>query len=229
MKVNDPVCGMTIEHSDEAAVSSFKGTTYYFCSSSYKEDFDKDPEAFIEGKAVSALKTKEPEYGEMFTCPMHPEVRQAGPGACPKCGMLLEPVEPIMASSKIEWTCPMHPEIVRDAPGSCPICGMALEPKTISAQEETNPELIDMTRRFKVSTVLTIPLMYITMGGYFPAISPEKFVPMEMLKVAGTDPGDSRCALGRLAVLRARVEVDNFLEPQHVHTHRPRRCHFLCL
>jgi Cu+-exporting ATPase len=118
----------------------------------------------------------------MFTCPMHPDVRQVGPGACPKCGMALEPVEPAAASSKTEWTCPMHPEIVRDAPGSCPICGMALEPRTVSLEEEENPELIDMTRRFKVGTVLTIPLVYITMGGYIPAISPEKFIPMDMLK-----------------------------------------------
>jgi Cu+-exporting ATPase len=96
--------------------------------------------------------------------------------------MALEPVEPIAASSKTEWTCPMHPEIVRDAPGSCPICGMALEPKTITAGEQENSELIDMTRRFKVGTVLAIPLVYIAMGGLIPAISPEKFIPMEMLK-----------------------------------------------
>ena len=76
----------------------------------------------------------------------------------------------------------MHPEIVRDAPGACPICGMALEPKTISGEEEENPELIDMTRRFKISVVLTIPLVYIAMGSMIPAISPEKFIPMGMLK-----------------------------------------------
>jgi Cu+-exporting ATPase len=76
----------------------------------------------------------------------------------------------------------MHPEVVRDAPGSCPICGMALEPKTVSLAEEENPELIDMTRRFKVSVVLSVPLIYIAMGGLISAISPEKFIPMEMLK-----------------------------------------------
>jgi Cu+-exporting ATPase len=96
--------------------------------------------------------------------------------------MALEPVEPIAASSKTEWTCPMHPEIVRDGPGSCPICGMALEPRTVSLEEQENPELVDMARRFRVSTVLTIPLVYIAMGSYIPAISPEKFIPMEMLK-----------------------------------------------
>src|SRR6185503_12329921 len=83
-----------------------------------------------------------------YTCPMHPEVRQRGPGACPKCGMALEPVTPALKSTKTEWTCPMHPQIVRDGPGSCPICGMALEPKTLTAAGELeNPELIDMTRR----------------------------------------------------------------------------------
>src|SRR5207244_1014794 len=65
-----------------------------------------------------------------FTCPMHPEVRQSGPGACPKCGMSLEPSSAV-APTRIEYTCPMHPEIVRDKPGNCPICGMALEPRTI--------------------------------------------------------------------------------------------------
>src|SRR5438552_13722805 len=47
-----------------------------------------------------------------------------------------------------QYTCPMHPEIVRDRPGTCPICGMALEPRTVSLEEEENPELVDMTRRF---------------------------------------------------------------------------------
>ena len=106
-----------------------------------------------------------------YTCPMHPEVRQSGPGSCPKCGMALEPVEPIIASSKTEWTCPMHPEIVRDAPGSCPKCGMALEPRTITAEEEENPELIDMTRRFKTSAVLSVPLVLIAMRHMIPGLS----------------------------------------------------------
>lgn len=102
---------------------------------------------------------------------MHPEVRQPGPGSCPKCGMAREPVEPALSAVKTEWTCPMHPEIIRDAPGSCPICGMALEPKTISAEDEENPELIDMSRRFWVSVVLTIPLVIIAMRHYLPGLS----------------------------------------------------------
>jgi Cu+-exporting ATPase len=103
-----------------------------------------------------------------YTCPMHPEVRQQGPGACPKCGMALEPLDSAALVSKTEWVCPMHPEIVRDAPGSCPICGMALEPQTASREEAENPELADMTRRFWVSVALTAPLLVVAMGGMLP-------------------------------------------------------------
>ncbi len=106
-----------------------------------------------------------------YTCPMHPEIRQPGPGACPKCGMALELVQPSIPAVKTEWTCPMHPEIVRDAQGNCPICGMALEPKTITTGEEENSELVDMTRRFKVSVVLTVPLVLIAMRHYIPGLS----------------------------------------------------------
>jgi len=69
------------------------------------------------------------------------------------------------------YTCPMHPEIIRDAPGNCPICGMALEPKTVTAEEEENPELIDMTLRFKISVLLTIPLILIAMRHFIPGLS----------------------------------------------------------
>ena len=98
-----------------------------------------------------------------YVCPMCPEVRESKPGACPSCGMALEPEFP-QASARTEYTCPMHPEIVRSEPGSCPICGMALEPRTVTAQQEENPELRDMTRRFWISVVLTAPLFLIAMG-----------------------------------------------------------------
>ncbi len=104
--------------------------------------------------------------------------------SCPTCGRELLPDKPHEhEEARTEWTCPMHPEIVRDAPGACPICGMALEPRTVSVEEESNPELIDMTRRFKASVVLTIPLVYITMGMYLPMISPEQFISSKILKV----------------------------------------------
>jgi P-type Cu+ transporter len=98
-----------------------------------------------------------------YVCPMCPEVRQTGPGPCPKCGMALDPESPALPATKREYTCPMHPEIVRAEPGSCPICGMALEPRTVTVEED-NPELRDMTRRFWISLGLTAPLLAIAMG-----------------------------------------------------------------
>ena len=70
----------------------------------------------------------------------------------------------------MEYTCPMHPEIVRPGPGNCPICGMALEPRNVTAQEEDNPELRDMTRRFWISVALTVPLLVIAMGHMLPGM-----------------------------------------------------------
>ena len=70
------------------------------------------------------------------------------------------------------WTCPMHPEIRRDAPGSCPICGMALEPLTPTAEEGENHELADMRKRFRVSAVLTVPLLWAMLGELVPALNP---------------------------------------------------------
>jgi len=111
-----------------------------------------------------------------YVCPMCPEVRQSGPGPCPKCGMALEPESPL-AATKIEYTCPMHPEIVRSGPGSCPICGMALEPRPVVAPEEENPELRDMSRRFWISLVLTIPLLAIATADMLPGMLMQHALP----------------------------------------------------
>jgi Cu+-exporting ATPase len=94
--------------------------------------------------------------------------------------MALEPLTP--QSTVTEWTCPMHPEIVRDAPGSCPLCGMALEPKTVSAEGEENPELVDMTRRFRVCVVLSVPLVIVAMREIFPGNIIEGVVSPGVLK-----------------------------------------------
>jgi Cu+-exporting ATPase len=102
-----------------------------------------------------------------YTCPMHPEIRQVGPGTCPKCGMALELVAP-QPTTRTEWTCPMHPEIVRDEPGNCPICGMALEPRYLAALDQPNPELQDMSRRFWMSALLTVPILVAAMGDMLP-------------------------------------------------------------
>lgn len=162
---------MKIEDNKAVAKAEHKGTEYFFCSASCKDKFAANPSAFLDKKPSSEKEKKTSKDKTIFTCPMHLEVRQEGPGSCPKCGMALEPAAPSAPVSKAEWTCPMHPEIVRDAPGSCPKCGMALEPKTVSAEEEESPELIDMTRRFKVSVVLTIPLVILAMGGLIPGLS----------------------------------------------------------
>ena len=76
-----------------------------------------------------------------------------------------------LPATKTEYTCPMHPEIVRDEPGSCPICGMALEPRTVNLEEEKNPELVDMTRRFWISVALTIPVLVIAMADVIPGLA----------------------------------------------------------
>ena len=117
-----------------------------------------------------------------YTCPMHPEIHQKGPGSCPKCGMALEPLAVSLPATKTEYTCPMHPEIVRDGPGLCPICGMALEPRTVAGGEEKNEELLDMTRRFKIGLLLTIPLLLLAMSDLIPGQPVQHAVSMRLLK-----------------------------------------------
>ena len=112
----DPVCGMTVEPAKAAGKSTYEGTTYYFCGVSCLKRFEADPAKFLAPAPAPAVP------GTEYTCPMHPEVRQAGPGSCPKCGM-------------------------------------ALEPETVTAEDEANPELIDMTRRFWVSVAFSAPLL----------------------------------------------------------------------
>ncbi|MBZ0135442.1 MAG: copper-translocating P-type ATPase [Planctomycetes bacterium] len=103
---------------------------------------------------------------------MHPDVSRDGPGDCPKCGMALEARNPHAGKTQlkaIKWTCPMHPQIVQAAPGDCPICGMALEPmQPGSEDEDENPELNSMARRFWVSLVLAGPLLAIVMLDMLP-------------------------------------------------------------
>src|SRR5262249_31774392 len=146
------------------------GKTYSFCSSNCMENFRTDPAKFVattsapahgghnHGAAAHpapppAKPAPQPQAGAaggIYTCPMHPEIRQDHFGSCPKCGMGLEPVGGAAPATKLQYTCPMHPEVISDHPGTCPKCGMALEPKTVTAEEGPNPEYIDMRRRFWV-------------------------------------------------------------------------------
>jgi P-type Cu+ transporter len=127
-EVVDPVCGMTIAPEDAVGHVEHKGETYFFCNESCLEQFRADPEKFLNPSAAPAP----------------------------------------AARTDVEYTCPMHPEVRQWGPGSCPICGMALEPVTVTAEEEGNPELDDMTRRFWVSTVLTIPAVLVAMSEMLP-------------------------------------------------------------
>jgi Cu+-exporting ATPase len=141
------------------------GVEYRFCSDRCVEKFEADPNRYTGDDPVEDPEL--PDTAGVYTCPMHPEVRAGKHESCPKCGMSLEPLSP-EASTRVEYTCPMHPEIVRDEPGSCPICGMALEPRTVTADEEDNPELRDMSRRFWLAAAFTLPLVVIAMGDLIP-------------------------------------------------------------
>jgi P-type Cu+ transporter len=178
----DPVCGMRVSPEKAAGSYEFEGVTYYFCAPSCLARFQASPRAYLKdaapasapqdssccGHAGAEAEAARPpgDPAREYTCPMDPEVRQIGPGSCPKCGMSLEPVD-VAAPTRTEWTCPMHPEIVREAPGSCPICGMALEPRVVSV-EERNPELDDMTRRFFVSALATLPILLFMVSEMLP-------------------------------------------------------------
>ena len=148
--------------------------------------------------------------------------RQRGPGAYPKCAMTLESVM-LAAAMTHEYTCPMHPEIVRPEPGVCPICGMALEPRTATIEDETNPELRDMSRRFWVSLGLTLPLLVIAMAEMVLGVSVGRMALRTAFYLGSAGAGHAGRPLGRLAVLRARLGLAREPQPQHVHPHRHRR------
>lgn len=112
-----------------------------------------------------------PAASAKYYCPMCEGVVSDRPGDCPKCGMALERNPAYREPGKTIWTCPMHPQIEQDHPGECPICGMALEPKTVSStgSEEDNAELRDMTRRFWIGAVLSLPVFVLAMAHIVPA------------------------------------------------------------
>ncbi len=122
----DPVCGMTVVIKPESHLAEHDGHRYYFCSAKCREKFIGDPIRYLTPKGSAEVNAPE--------------------GA--------------------RWTCPMHPEIVRDGPGACPICGMALEPIMPTLTSGPNPELADMTRRFWIALVLSVPVFGLEMGGH---------------------------------------------------------------
>ena len=130
----DPVCGMTVDPARAAGSYEYGGKNWYFCSRHCLEKFSGAPEKYT-------VERTPPEHS-------HPPDAAASP----------------IAPAGVEYTCPMHPEVVRDGPGACPICGMALEPRTVTLDQQENPELADMQRRFWTSIVLTTPVLLMTMG-----------------------------------------------------------------
>jgi Cu+-exporting ATPase len=174
----DPVCGMTIDRREAAGTVTHAGTTYAFCSPGCLDRFRANPDGYVAAPfgAPSAVPA-----GTIYTCPMHPEIRQREPGACPTCGMALEPATLTAPAVRTEWVCPMHPQIVRSEPGSCPICGMALEPRTVTADQAVNPELADMTRRFWIGLAFTVPLLGLAMSDLLPGQPVQRAVSPRLL------------------------------------------------
>ena len=127
-KVKDPVCGMDVDPQTAKFRAEHEGRPYYFCSAGCRTKFIADPLRYLDKNSAAVNAEPVPE-GAVYTCPMHPEIRQVGPG-------------------------------------SCPICGMALEPVLVSLEAQPNPELRDMTRRFWIGLLLTIPVFFLEMGGH---------------------------------------------------------------
>jgi Cu+-exporting ATPase len=166
----DPVCGMTVDPAAGKPSAHYHGHDYHFCSASCREKFVKSPETYLEATdPVCGMKVdrstarhfaRHEGKGYYFCSAGCQKKFEASPDTY--LGDRPAP-EPMPAGT--QYTCPMHPEIVRDKPGSCPKCGMALEPMGVPTGEEgPNPELVDFTRRFWVSAVLSIPLLILTMG-----------------------------------------------------------------
>jgi P-type Cu+ transporter len=198
----DPVCGMDVNPATARFKTLHDGNEYFFCGAGCLAKFQANPEKILSSApkpmtmasglaslggppslvmpTLSKSAASSQQRGglgkdtQAYVCPMCPEVRQAGPGPCPKCGMALDPESLALAATRTttDYTCPMHSEVVRAEPGSCPICGMALEPRTVTVEED-NPELRDMTRRFWISLALTAPLLAIAMGSM---LSPHVFM-----------------------------------------------------
>src|SRR5580704_15440775 len=207
----DPVCGMTVDAARAAAQVVYAGKPYYFCCPGCAGKFRAEPAKYLSAVALAAAGSDgapvqfsragvapvlavshenmhaskrpavKPPAANSYVCPMDPEVREDYPGACPKCGMALEPSLPAAPVTRVEYTCPMHPQIVRPGPGACPICGMALEPRTVIAEEPENPELVSMTRRFWASVALTIPVLVLGMSDVIPGQPLQHFLTMRAM------------------------------------------------
>jgi len=146
--VKDIVCGMDISTDTEFHLE-YDGTIYYFCSDACQHKFETDPHAYVHTHDTSPEKCTS--CKPLFTEEHSPEHHRHGSSKTP------------VANENTVYTCPMHPEIQQKGPGTCPKCGMALEPMVAQTGEEDTEELDDMTRRFKISTVLALPVFILAM------------------------------------------------------------------
>lgn len=138
--VKDPVCGMVVDPNKTSHRHTYQGRSYYFCSAGCQGKFVAQPAKYL---TEEPARVEKPATGTIYTCPMHPQIRQVGPG-------------------------------------NCPICGMTLEPVTATAEVVPNHELVDMTRRFWVGLVLTLPVLALEMGAHIPALGMHDFVPPQV-------------------------------------------------
>ncbi len=154
--VIDPVCHMEVNPGAAAASVEHNGRTFYFCSKHCAQKFQAEPGRFTTDSGAG------PASKSMMLPVIQPTASSSG-----------GPAQPLPAErGPVKYTCPMHPEIVRDGPGSCPICGMALEAMTVSADEDEDHELRDMTRRFWICLALSVPLVVLSMAEMVPGLVP---------------------------------------------------------
>ncbi|MER8828413.1 heavy metal translocating P-type ATPase [Mesorhizobium sp. M0938] len=168
--VRDPVCGMTVDPAAGKPTAEHGGHLYHFCSERCRSKFTAEPEKYLTatdpvcGMNVDRATAKHFSRHEgqgLYFCSAGCKVKfEAEPAK-----YLGDRPLPQAMPKGTQYTCPMHPEVVRDKPGACPICGMALEPMGVpSGDEGPNPELVDFTRRFLVSAVLSVPLLIFAMA-----------------------------------------------------------------
>ena len=122
VSVKDPVCGMTVDPATTPHHAAHDGTAYHFCSAGCRTKFLADPFRYLDPAPISA----EAAPGTIFTCPMHPEVRHVGPGACPFCGMALEPAEPMAATAPNPELADMTRRSWIGAAGAAPVVVLAM-------------------------------------------------------------------------------------------------------
>ena len=161
--VIDPVCGMRVDPAaPRGGRFDYRGRTYFFCSEGCRTRFAADPEGFLSGKREKghghAPMSAPAQAPISIALPSGVRSGQAGPSK-------QEEDSPPATGEAVEYTCPMHPEIRQRGPGSCPICGMALEPLRITLETGPDPEERDMTRRFVVAALLTVPVFALAMTG----------------------------------------------------------------